>query len=255
MNYMRNPSRRCLQIFVFCFSCLLLPAAYAEDTWKAVAPGIHYLDLEASLLTPWSHIHVFKINLKHNRLKLGLAKDLKKKHASVEALGRNEHALIAVNGGFFDKKYNPLGLRASNGQRINPIKHISWWGVFYTRRWHAFIASPRQYIPRGGIDFAIQSGPRLIINGTIPSLKPGRAQRTALGIDRQGNVFILVTENVSLSTSELAERMKSPPLNCYNALNLDGGSSTQLVVDLPDFNLNVHGFSNVSDAVLVVPRG
>lgn len=252
---MLNPSHRWLQMIIFCCGCLLLlSSGHAENHWKTIAPGIDYLDLESSLLTPWSHVHVFKINLRHNRLKLGLAKHLQQPHASVEALGRNEHALIAINGGFFDKKYQPLGLRASEGQRMNPLKNISWWGVFYTRRLRAFIASPKQYIPRHGIDFAIQSGPRLVVNGVIPSLKPGRAQRTAMGIDRQGNVLILVTENVSLNTEELAQRMKNSPLNCKHALNLDGGSSTQLVVNLPNFNLNVHGFSNVSDAVLVVPR-
>ncbi len=54
-----------------------------------------------------------------------------------------------------------------------------------------------------------------------------------------------------LSTTELAQVMKAAPLNCENALNLDGGSSSQLRAQIGSFQLDVHGFSNVSDAVIV----
>ncbi|MCC5791703.1 MAG: phosphodiester glycosidase family protein [Legionellaceae bacterium] len=235
---------------------LLWSVAYPGlvHAWKNIGPGIDYLDVNYSYLTPWSHIHAFKIDPQQYRFQLALANSLDQRNASVDSLARDTSAAIAFNGGFFDKQYRPLGLRISNGQRINPIKQVSWWGIFYLKHQRAFIASPREYIPSRQLDFALQSGPRLIINGRIPPLKPGRAQRTALGITPQGQVIVVVTDNVALSTSELATLMQSPPLSCRNALNLDGGSSTQLWVNLPDFKLNVHGFSNVSDVVLLVPK-
>lgn len=253
---MVNPSYRWFSLYFFVsISIALIPCAHASQQWSQIAAGIEYRDLSPSALNPWSHIHAFKINLKLNRLSLAMASHLNKKHASVENLAIKNDALIAINGGFFDKKYHPLGLRKSNGKPINALKPISWWGVLYTRNTHAFLSSPSQFINYRNIDFAIQSGPRLIVNGRIPALKPGSAQRTAIGINRpKDTLYIVVTENQALSTSSLAARMKAPPLNCYNALNLDGGSSTQLRVNAPDFHLNVHGFSNVSDAVLVVAR-
>ncbi len=57
-----------------------------------------------------------------------------------------------------------------------------------------------------------------------------------------------------MSTTELAQLMKAEPLNCDNALNLDGGSSSQLHAHLNSFQLDVHGFSNVSDAVIVTAK-
>lgn len=182
-----------------------------------------------------------------------MAKDLAVKHASVNEYAEHSKAMVAINGGFFDKNFRSLGLRISDKQQQSPLKQISWWGVFYIKNKTAYITSARQFKKSKAIDFAVQSGPRLLINGQIPPLRPGRAERTALGINAEGQVILLVTENAPLSTTELAQLMQSPPLNCINAINLDGGSSSQLYAAVDSFRLNVHGFSNISDAIAVKP--
>jgi len=57
-----------------------------------------------------------------------------------------------------------------------------------------------------------------------------------------------------MTTEELARLLKASPLNCTDAINLDGGSSSQLYAHINSFHLNVHGFSNVSDAIVVKKR-
>lgn len=228
--------------------------AVATSDWRKLAAGIEYQDLDGSFLTPWSHIHAFRIDLKENELSLVSAKDLSREHASVDEYAQYSKALLAINGGFFDGNYQPLGLRIYNKRQTNPAKNISWWGIFYVKNQKAYLTNINQYSPDHQIDFAIQSGPRLLINNRIPPLKPGRAERSALGITHDGRVIILVTDNMPLSTTELAQLMKAQPLNCENALNLDGGSSSQLRAQLDSFQLEVHGFSNVSDAVIVKPK-
>ena len=52
----------------------------------------------------------------------------------------------------------------------------------------------------------------------------------------------------AMTTRELAKMLKAPPLSCIDAINLDGGSSSQLFAHINSFRLNVHGFSNISDA-------
>ena len=232
----------------------LINQASNATSWQQLAPGLDYRDLGASYLTPWSHIHAFRINLKKNQLALVMAKDLAVRHASAEEYAKHSQALITVNGGFFDQNYHPLGLRINNSQQESPLKRISWWGVFYIKNNRAGISRVRQFHPDKQIEFAVQSGPRLIVNGKIPPLKPGRAERTALGISQDGQVIILITDNAPLSTTELAQILKASPLKCLNALNLDGGSSTQLHAKVDSFQLTVHGFSNISDAVIVRPR-
>lgn len=247
------------QTFVSRISAVLLFLLFSTtpviaDNWRDLAPGIEYIDLGANLLTPWSHVHVFRIDLKNNRLDLVMANFLSQPHASVDEFAHYSKALLTINGGFFDQNHRPLGLRIGNQQQYNPLKHISWWGVFYIKNQTPHISGPLQFKNDQPIDFAVQSGPRLLIKGHIPSLRPGRAERSALGISPDRRVIILVTDNAAMTTTTLAELMQFPPLNCTDALNLDGGSSSQLHADINSFQLNVHGFSNVSDAIVVKPR-
>jgi exopolysaccharide biosynthesis protein len=76
----------------------------------------------------------------------------------------------------------------------------------------------------------------LIVNGKILStLKPGLDSRTAM------------------AKTMVASQIEGG-LGCINALNLDGGSSTQLYAKYGNFNLKVAGYSAVTDAILVLPR-
>ena len=233
---------------------LLFSSPFAiANNWKEYTPGIEYLDLGSTLLTPWSHVHVFRIDLKKNQIDLVRANCLSQQHASVDEIAHFSKALVTINGGFFDHNHHPLGLRIGSQQQYNPLKRISWWGVFYIQDKKPHLSGLQNYKSNEHIDFAVQSGPRLLVHGRIPSLKPGRAERSALGISPDGRVIILVTENAPMTTTALAELFRSPPLNCKEALNLDGGSSSQLYADIGSLKLNVHGFSNVSDAIVVKP--
>ena len=234
----------------FSIYILLTSTNACAQGWETIAKGIEYRDLGLNILTPWSHIHAFRIDLKNNQLDLSLASDLNKKHASVDELTTLLHGLIGTNGGFFDAEHHPLGLRIGHHHQYSSIKPISWWGVFYVAHQTANIAKYSQINPND-LEFAVQSGPRLIINGQIPSLKPGIAERTALGITKDGKVILLVTDHMPLTTRALATLMKSFPLSCYQALNLDGGSSSQLFAQTGMFQRNVPGYAQVTDAIVV----
>jgi exopolysaccharide biosynthesis protein len=71
-------------------------------------------------------------------------------------------------------------------------------------------------------------------------------------------VILLATENLLLSTTDLATIMRNKTadggLECVDAINFDGGHSTQLYTRLQNFNLQVPSFTAVADAVLVSPR-
>lgn len=224
--------------------------------WHTLAPGFEYQDLNNQSLKPWAHIHVFRIDLKRYRLAISLAKQLNTHDTtgSITQFAAQTGASLAINGGFFDKDYRPLGLRMQSGKILNPIRNISWWGIFYISNNRARVVSRHQFPMSHKIQFAIQSGPRLIINGRIPHLKPGNAERSAIGITSEGHIILLATEGTPLSTEKLATLMKKQPLNCNYALNLDGGSSTQLFVNTPRLKLNVSSFSQITDAIIVIPK-
>lgn len=236
--------------FAWCF-ILLSFSSYCSSKWQTLTPGIEYQDLEGGILTPWSHIYAFKIDPKTHEVASISAHEMSVKNASVDQFAQYANALISINGGFFDRDFNSLGLRISNKTTINPLKAISWWGVFYIKNNKPHIVHAQRFSSTKDIDFAIQSGPRLLIKGVIPSLKQGIADRSALGITADGKIIILVSSNAAMTTNELAHLLKSPPLYCTDAINLDGGSSSQLYAHINSFHLNLHGFSNVGDAIVV----
>lgn len=238
-------------LFLFC----LASTPVIAQSWQTLSPGLEYLHINMPQLTPWSHVHVFRIDLKKNELSLIMANFLSQQHAPIRQFSHYDpKTLLAINGGFFDRNFHPLGLRVSNQQQYNPLKGISWWGIFYVQNQIPHVSNLRQYKHQKHVDFAVQSGPRLLINGHIPTLKPGHDERSALGIDSTGHVIILITQNAPMTTTALAEFMRAPPINAFQALNLDGGSSSQMRAHVQSFQLNVHGFSNVSDAIIVKPR-
>ena len=223
--------------------------------WQTLAPGVQYHRKTLPLNRPHSYLHVFRIDLHKNHLQLAYAQDHYVSSSLVAHLADQHNAPLAVNGGFFTPKKKMLGLRISNHQQRNPIKFISWWGVFYIQDHQARIKKPRDFKTNENITFAIQAGPRLIINNRIPQLKPGFAERTAIGIDNQGFVIISVTEHAQLETQTLATLLQNPETYaCVDAINLDGGSSTQLYANFPDLSINISNLSFVTDTVLVLPN-
>ena len=61
-------ARRMIAPTFLVFLLLFVLPAQANQ-WRPVALGIEYLDLGAHLLSPWSHVHVFRIDLKKNKPK------------------------------------------------------------------------------------------------------------------------------------------------------------------------------------------
>lgn len=242
---------RFIKPIIFLFLILICPILNAMPKFSSIDDGVDYMDVAYQLLTPWSHIHVFKIDPNLYTIDLMSAKDIGEIATSADEFLEKSNSVIAFNGGFFDKTFHPLGLRIQQFKQTNPLKSISWWGIFYMKNNVPYITSPYEFNPSKHIQTALQVGPRLIIHNRIPSLKKGTAQRTAIGITEDKQLIVLVTDNTPLSTLELAKLLKSPPINCVDAINLDGGSSTQLKINTKKLTLSVHGFADVADAIFI----
>lgn len=245
-------------ISIWCCWIGLLSSSYAGDdsVWRQVAPGIAYQSIPLVTISPISTMHIFRVSLKSNHLDLVVAHDHQASHLSVQQMANLSHALIAVNGGFFTPEAKMLGLRVQRGKMRNPIKGTNWWGVFYIRQQQAHIIPYKAYDSHQAVSFAIQAGPRIVIDGKVPKLKAGFAERTALGIDKQGRVLLLTTQNAFMTTTALAQILLDPryQLHCQDAINLDGGSSSQLFARFKALQVHVPSFSAVTDGIIVLPN-
>jgi uncharacterized protein YigE (DUF2233 family) len=242
------------------FMVLLITTAVATPThWRLIKPGIEYAQLGMLSGFHTGYVHAFRIDLTHNQIKLAVAEDQRNKIATVSDLATIFHAVIGINGGFFSQELKPLGLRISNYKERYPLKATPWWSVFYVLDNQPHIVSQREFRAIKHIQFAIQSGPRLIVNDKITrSLKPGADTRSAIGITLDHKVILAVTDHLKLTTTQLARLMRASHieggLGCCDAMNLDGGSSTQLYAKIDNFIVQVPSFSAVTDAILVIPN-
>lgn len=236
---------------------LVALAAPAADTWwQEPSPGLHYrrVDLAPPGTSRRIGVHVFRFSLDGFELRVLPAPG--DGGATVAELARGSGALVAVNGGFFTHAFAPLGLLVSEGRALSPLRHADW-GVFYVARGEAGLVHRRHWRPLPGLEFAVESGPRLVADGRPLTFKPQSARRTALGILPDGRVLLVATDG-PLLTSELAALFARPSseggLGCRYALNLDGGSSTQLWFGDESRGIAIPAVAPVANAVALFRR-
>ena len=115
------------------------------------------------------------------------------------------------------------------------------------------------------VEYAVGGGPYLVKEGHVyidrqqfsRSFLWRKAPRTAIGYTKSGNLILVTVDgrhkdfSEGATMSELAQIMNE--LGAYNAMNLDGGTSTQMVINgkVVDYPL-VKGGGRVTNALLII---
>jgi len=179
---------------------------------------------------------------------------------SILTVSERENAIIAMNaGGFYDPDWNgngalPHGVVFSNGEVVSEYVQANVGGGFigFTKEDKFVLGSmSKQDAINMGMRDAVQFGPFLIINGKRSFVKGnggwGIAPRTAIGQRKDGIVLFLVingrlANSIGADMIDLCDVMEN--YGAYNAANLDGGSSSELVIKGQIINTPVAGGSN-----------
>lgn len=201
-------------------------------------------------------------------------------------MARKHEAVAAVNGSFFDmdkhfpicylridsvnigentpgkdtvnRKYYQYGTLCLLGDSVLILKTDS------SRRWEEALPYPD----------IMTAGPLLIWHDTLQYMRDDRTfvtnrhNRTAVGIREDGTVLLFVADGrfkqaEGLSLTELQQILRW--LGCRDALNLDGGGSTTLFLNIGDYHSVVNcpsdngrfdhdGERGVSNAVLILKK-
>lgn len=201
-------------------------------------------------------------------------------------MAQKHNAVAAVNGSFFDidkhfpicylridsvnlgentpgkdtvnRKYYQYGTLCLGGDSVVILKTDS------SRHWEDALPYPN----------IMTAGPLLIWHDTLQYMRNDRTfvtqrhNRTAIGIREDGTVLLFVADGrfkqaEGLSLTELQQLLRW--LGCRNALNLDGGGSTTMYLNLGDYQgvincpsdngrFNHAGECAVSNSVLVIHR-
>ncbi|HEO66301.1 MAG TPA: phosphodiester glycosidase family protein, partial [Spirochaetes bacterium] len=141
------------------------------------------------------------------------------------------------------------------GQRIRKLSQVDG-GVFFIQDGIPEIVHTKDYTPHDGITTAFQCRPRLVHKGhIIDRLKHQIAKRTFIAITRDKKIIVGVTENSMAYAKDLATILAldtdAGGLGCEYALNLDGGSSSQLFIDYKGYTKEISGSVSVPNAITV----
>jgi uncharacterized protein YigE (DUF2233 family) len=158
--------------------------------------------------------------------------------ADLEAKG--ESLQFAINGGMYQTDFRPVGLYIENGHVLIPANTISRSGspsqipnfykkpngVFYVGDEEAGVLETGRFVAnKTKADFATQSGPMLVIDGSIHSAfivnSADRKPRDGVGVSSPTRVHFVISKDW-VSFYEFA-RFFRDGIGCSNALFLDGG--------------------------------
>jgi uncharacterized protein YigE (DUF2233 family) len=145
----------------------------------------------------------------------------------------SKNLVFAMNAGMFDDNQRPIGLYVEDGKTAKKLNRRGGAGNFHLKPNGVFLikdGKPRvmetEAFAKSGVkpDFASQSGPMLVINGTIhPKISENgtsRKLRNGVGVDASGQAIFVISEG-AVTFHEFA-RLFRDGLRTKNALFFDG---------------------------------
>lgn len=160
-----------------------------------------------------------------------IIRNFKRLKSYLDSLGKK--LVFAVNGGMYDKGFTPHGLYIENGKVIKELDTIQEaYGNFYNQpngvffiTWdnNAYVETSDKIKEFSLIKYATQSGPMLVINGSIHQNLEASSKsinkRNGVGILPSGKIIFVMTKK-RMNLYDFAKYFKD--IGCKNALYLDG---------------------------------
>ena len=257
-------------LFCLFFTVLLSSNLCAENTnldWSEFEPGIKRSRVKVASNTFFtSELTLFKASLSNYRIGTIRAQEFGKRRSDVRFLCRSARAALCINANYFDEHGLPLGLVISRGRIHNKVHRGggTLTGLLYSLRSGIHI-SHRDNLKNSSILEAIQAGPRLIVNSKpVTNLKDTSPERrSGVCLDAEKNIiFYIVSSGLrGVTLDALQQTLTQKSIACTDALNLDGGGSSQLYAQRlteskasSDSSLYISGNDEVPIAIGLFPK-
>lgn len=229
---------------------VLIGGLHASPTknWRVLDEGFSYDRFRISEGGESGLLHVFEIDPSRYPIHVVQAKDYQQGATTARALAVKSGALLVINASYFTPEFSPLGIIVRDGKILNPIHKTQWFSIFQIRGGIPAILPQGEFSLAPDLQVALQAGPRILIRGEPPTLKPQRAKRSAIAINPKQHLVIAITEGLAISMKELSKFLKEE-MQCQEAMNLDGGSSSQLYAKYKGFLLDIQNESLVPNGL------
>ena len=221
---------------------ILISAVAAGADWKTVGPGVDYQEFRGDNYD----VHVTRVDLTNDDIQVISTRE-SEKGLKVSDFAKREHALVAINGDYFDERFNPIGMTVGPcGQWDSAAKKIRREGYIAIGDGKAQIAKQSDVSLDAEADdwmeTTVSGWPALIVSCKAVTPLPGSASftlathpRTAVGLSKDKKTLYLVVADgrrtgvPGFTLPQLAAFM-SENLHACAAINLDGGGSSAMWV-------------------------
>lgn len=183
-----------------------------------------------------------------SKISVGISKNIGRSGQYIYDMAREQEAILAINGGgFYDPNYNsnganPIGVTIADGKIITDEPYDSMNGGIIGFDLENRLVLLRDATAKDAISYglrdAVTMGPFLIVNGKMADIKGnggwGYGARTAIGQRKDGIVLMLVVDSNEFRTKGASIKDLAVIMEQYgavNAANLDGGTSSALVIN------------------------
>jgi uncharacterized protein YigE (DUF2233 family) len=251
-------------LITFLILILFLPSRLMAEkspsgtiSWKNLSPGLSFIRWPVqSSNGQENHLAILRIDPERWSFKVFFNKEPK----SAEEWQQSTGAVVVCNGGYFQENFLPAGRILANGGSVGPFRNKAMKAMF--------LAEPKKglnQLPKATIidlkdpdsdekisfyEQGIQSFPILLDPRGQVRVNPSNFQdsRTGIAQDQSGMIYLLASEKAYFTLFDLGNYLKALPLNLRFALNLDGGSKTQLLIRTGTYNFHLSGRSESSQA-------
>jgi uncharacterized protein YigE (DUF2233 family) len=167
--------------------------------------------------------------------------------------------LAAVNGGYFDPDYRPIGLLIVDGTMIAPLQKARLLsGVLSALAKKVQISRVAEFSMAQKPDAAVECGPMVVDLGkSVRGLEPTRgARRTFAAVGAGDKAALGFCSDVTLADlSSILAAIAIPDFKIQRVLNLDGGSSSAFWFKRANGSaFSIAEQKPVRDFVAIVPR-
>lgn len=218
-------------------------SACAQSNQEALVWQQAAKDLALAEAKVWPHsffspkLLLVRTKLSQYRLAVIRASDYGFRNSTVEALCEKSGAVLCINANFFDEKGAALGLVVSRGMQYHPMhrRGLTLTGVLQLTRQGPAIIHRDDYNSQQVIE-AIQAGPRLMSKRHVLVSRSNNAthnRRAGVCLDGSKRLIFFITSGfIGASAEQLGDLLGHADIGCVDALNLDGGGSAQLYINL-----------------------
>ena len=208
--------------------------------WNEVEPGLAegIYELTAPAAAIKSEVLLLRFSPNRFSFQAVVAADFGMQSADIITLTRKAGGIAGINANFFDPQERPLGLVIAGGVKRNPLQQggnlLS--GVFYIAQNQPEIVH-RDRFNRYDAEMALQAGPRLIAEGkAVEHQEPQPpTRRSGIAITKKREIIIYATRVrfPGATIYQIQRMLLHSSLNVTDAINLDGGGSSQLYLENP----------------------